>query len=279
MAAITLNNFKPRWQGAYNSGTTYSLNMIVSYAGSSWIYKSTTAGSGNAPPSSGDSNTQWARLNKGSDIGSLTLSAGDVLKYDGSNFTPVNIGAAGQIIKVNSGGTDLEFGVGGKDLKYYHHRDATRTTGSGENVTWMSNRTVYTKTSSTSNLFIIGEFKGKNNQGNDCAVPQITITDSSSNQWRTTANYVGNGGHTASQTNYRFFAHIGSLDTFYRISGSATYAAAGTITMSYYHTSASGVSNDSWRSFNSDNNDDGRMYPHSDSRSHASPFTFFEVEP
>ncbi len=279
---MTINNsqLKTTWRGAYNNGTTYNTNDMVLYSGSAWIYRNATSASGNAPGSSSlDSTAYWYRVTKGSDLGALTLAAGSLIKHDGTNFVAQSIGTAGQILKVNSGASDLEFGIGGGDVGYSLHTDRNRRTGSGENVTWVTNRTIYTKQTATSELWMIIELRGDQNQGNDCCVPVCTFTDSAGNTWRMAANYKGNGSHSAAHNNYRLYAHIGTANSFHRISGSANTAAAGAINFTMQTTSKTGSGNDQWRAMNADNNDDGRAYPHSDTRSFASVWQIFEIEP
>jgi len=279
--AINSSQLKTTWRGTYAGGTTYSVNDMVLYNGSAWIYRNATSASGYAPgTASADSTAYWYRVTKGSALGALSLSAGSLIKYDGSNFVGQSIGTAGQSLKVNSGATDLEFGAGGGDINYSLHTDRNRRTGSGDNVTWVSNKTIYKKQLATTNLFFMYELRGTDNQGNDCSVPQVTITDSAGNQWRSAANYKGNGGHTNAMNNYRWYFHIGDQDaTHYRESGSATYAAAGAINFTLYTTSRTGSGSDNWRQMNPTNSDDNRNYPHSDTRSHASVWQIFEFDP
>ena len=277
---ISTSQLKTTWRGAYNNGTTYNTNDLVLYSGSAWIYRNATSASGNTPGSASvDSTAYWYRITKGSDLGALTLGTGSLVKYDGSNFVAQAIGTAGQILKVNSGASDLEFGTGGGDIGYSLHTDRNRRTGSGENVTWVTNRTIYTKVSATSELWMHIELRGDQNQGNDCSVPQCTFTDSAGDQWRMAANYKGNGGHQNAHNNYRLYAHIGSANSFHRISGSADVAAAGAINFTLYTTSATGSGNDNWRVMNPTNSDDSRAYPHSNTKSFASVWQIFEIEP
>ena len=60
MATIDVGKIRFNWTGAFATGTTYSLNDVVSYSGSSWVYVNTTAKTGTAAgaPSSSNS-THW----------------------------------------------------------------------------------------------------------------------------------------------------------------------------------------------------------------------------
>ena len=39
MATVTLGNIKLNWKGAYNAGTAYAIDDVVSYNGSSYVAK------------------------------------------------------------------------------------------------------------------------------------------------------------------------------------------------------------------------------------------------
>ena len=107
---------------------------------------------------------------------------------------------------------------------------------------------------------------------------RLQFTDSAGNQWRMAANYKGNGAHGNAHNNYRLYAHIGSANSFHRISGSADVAAAGAINFTLYTTSATGGGNDNWRTMNPDNNDDSRAYPNSNTKSFSSLLQIFEIQ-
>ena len=90
MATIDIGKIKPVFKGTYDNSTAYVLDDIVYYNGSSYVAKTSTTG--NLPTDT----TKWNILASGSGgIWDSTLS----------------IGSAGQIVKVNSGATALEFGA------------------------------------------------------------------------------------------------------------------------------------------------------------------------
>ncbi len=90
MATIDIGKIKPVFKGTYDNSTAYVLDDIVYYNGSSYVAKTSTTG--NLPTDT----TKWNILASGSGgIWDSTLS----------------IGSAGQSVKVNSGGTALEFGT------------------------------------------------------------------------------------------------------------------------------------------------------------------------
>ena len=90
MATIDIGKIKPVFKGTYDNSTAYVLDDIVYYNGSSYVAKTSTTG--NLPTDA----TKWNVLASGSGgIWDSTLS----------------IGSAGQVVKVNSGATALEFGT------------------------------------------------------------------------------------------------------------------------------------------------------------------------
>ena len=90
MATIDIGKIKPVFKGTYDNSTAYVLDDIVYYNGSSYVAKTSTTG--NLPTDT----TKWNILASGSGgIWDSTLS----------------LGSAGQSVKVNSGGTALEFGT------------------------------------------------------------------------------------------------------------------------------------------------------------------------
>ncbi len=101
MATIDIGKIKPVFKGTYDNSTAYVLDDIVYYNGSSYVAKTSTTG--NLPTDT----TKWNIYASGSGgIWSSTLG----------------IGTAGQVVKVNSGGTALEFGTdaGGSVLAVSH---------------------------------------------------------------------------------------------------------------------------------------------------------------
>ena len=92
MATIDIGKLKPVFKGTYDNSTAYVLDDIVYYNGSSYVAKTSTTG--NLPTDA----TKWNVLASGSGgIWDSTLS----------------LGSAGDVVKVNSGATALEFGSAG----------------------------------------------------------------------------------------------------------------------------------------------------------------------
>ena len=99
MATIDIGKIKPVFKGTYDNSTAYVLDDIVYYNGSSYVAKTSTTG--NLPTDT----TKWNILASGS---------------GGIFDSTLSIGTAGQVVKVNSGATALEFGdaSSGKILQY-----------------------------------------------------------------------------------------------------------------------------------------------------------------
>ena len=89
MATIDIGKIKPVFKGTYDNSTAYVLDDIVYYNGSSYVAKTSTTG--NLPTDA----TKWNVLASGS---------GGI--YDST----LSLGTAGQVLKVNSGASALEFG-------------------------------------------------------------------------------------------------------------------------------------------------------------------------
>ena len=122
MATINLGNIKFNWQGTYNAGTTYAVDDVVAYNGSSYVC--ILASTGNLPTNT----TYWNVMSQagtdgtdGTDVGTTLTTQGDMLYRDGSGLQRLAKGTAGQVLKINSGATAPEWGSdegGGMDLLY-----------------------------------------------------------------------------------------------------------------------------------------------------------------
>lgn len=88
MATIDIGKIKPVFKGTYDGSTAYVLDDIVYYNGSSYVAKTSTTGN---IPTNG---TYWEVVAVGS--GGIWNSA-------------LSLGSAGQVVKVNSGASALEF--------------------------------------------------------------------------------------------------------------------------------------------------------------------------
>ena len=107
MATVNLGAIRFNWKGAYNNGTAYVADDVVSSAGSSYIC--ILASTGNAVSNA----TYWSQMSSagtdGTDIGTTITTQGDVLYRDGSGLQRLAKGTASQSLTMNSGATAPEW--------------------------------------------------------------------------------------------------------------------------------------------------------------------------
>ena len=134
MASVDLGRIKLKWQGTYSGGTAYTPDDVVYYVdgsvGSSYIC--VTASTGNAPSSGGSAHSSWNYLAKGQSS-SPTTTQGDIIVRGSSADARLAIGAAGKVLKVNSGANGLEYGDGGKVLQIVRARTTSVHSTSNNN--------------------------------------------------------------------------------------------------------------------------------------------------
>tara|TARA_A100001201_G_scaffold4937_1_gene9376 strand:+ start:4914 stop:5756 length:843 start_codon:yes stop_codon:yes gene_type:complete len=185
MATIDLGKIKMVWRGAYNNATAYTIDDAVSLNGTSYICIAATTG--NTPPNA----TYWNVLAQGgTDLGAALSNNQIAIKNNSGNIAGVNIGNAGEFLKVSSGATGYEFGAVSSDFVRVITAAGDGTavldvdncfTADYENYLILGN--VYTSTTTAcyirlqdtnnseinSNYFYVGyqAYKGSSNQGND----------------------------------------------------------------------------------------------------------------
>ena len=111
MATVTLGNIKLNWKGAYNAGTAYAIDDVVSYNGSSYIAK--TATTGNLPTVTAN----WDLMSQagtngtnGTDLTSTLTTQGDILYRDGSGLQRLGAGTSGYVLKTQGTGANPVWG-------------------------------------------------------------------------------------------------------------------------------------------------------------------------
>ena len=100
MATINLGRIKPVFQGAYNAGTAYVVDDIVTSGGETFIciLASTCNATSNA--------TYWSKLaKKGDDVTQLTTH-GDFLFRDASGVQRLAAGTSGQVLQTKGNASD-----------------------------------------------------------------------------------------------------------------------------------------------------------------------------
>lgn len=144
MATVNIGNLTFTHKGDYASGTTYAKNDVVYYSTNGNAYIAKQATTGNAPTST----AHWDLFAAGS--GGI-WNAG------------LSLGSAGQVVKVNSGASSLEFGtivskILGTSYITYNSRSQPPQSPSGSNGysgttnIFPSNQFQYTKTIQNSHL-------------------------------------------------------------------------------------------------------------------------------
>jgi hypothetical protein len=104
MATVNLGAIRFNWKGAYNNGTAYVADDVVSSAGSSYIC--ILASTGNAVSNA----TYWSQMSSaGTDLSTTITTQGDVLYRDGSGLQRLAKGTASQSLTMNSGATAPEW--------------------------------------------------------------------------------------------------------------------------------------------------------------------------
>ena len=110
MATLNLGRIKPVFRGAYNNGTAYVVDDIVTSGGSSYICIQSSTG--NAVSNA----TYWTLMAQGgTDVGTTLTTQGDILYRDGSGLQRLPKGTAGQVLQMNSGATAPEYGTVSSD--------------------------------------------------------------------------------------------------------------------------------------------------------------------
>jgi len=145
MATIDLGKIAFVNKGTYNNSTTYEKNDLVQFTDggllSTYLYIDSTAQSGQAPSSSGTAGSRWVYFAKGgaagTDVGTTLTTQGDILYRDGSGLQRLPKGAAGEVLKINSGATAPEWGAdeGGKVKQVVVASNTSGVTSSSHDMT------------------------------------------------------------------------------------------------------------------------------------------------
>ena len=154
MATVNLGNIKLNWKGAYNAGTAYIVDDVVSYNGSSYVC--IQASTGNLPTVTTYWNQMSAKGTDGTDVGTTLTTQGDILYRDGSGLQRLAAGTSGQALITGGSGANPSWGDVGGNLLMTDH-DSTTTQQTVNNVDWTDvSGLEFTKTpASTSSKFIL----------------------------------------------------------------------------------------------------------------------------
>jgi hypothetical protein len=117
MATINLGAIKFNWKGAYNSGTTYAVDDVVSSGGNSYVCIQASTGNavGNATAywnimsSAGTNGSNGSNGSNGTDVGTTITTQGDILYRDGSGLQRLGAGTSGQLLQSGGSGANVSW--------------------------------------------------------------------------------------------------------------------------------------------------------------------------
>ena len=123
MATINLGRIKPVFQGAYNAGTAYVVDDIVTFEGQSFIC--ILASTGNATSNA----TYWTLIaKKGADVTQLTTH-GDFLFRDGTGVQRLAAGSSGQVLVTKGASANPEWASANGIVWDYRNASFTAVSG------------------------------------------------------------------------------------------------------------------------------------------------------
>jgi hypothetical protein len=118
MATITLGNIKFNWKGAWNSGTAYVIDDVVSLSGSSYVC--IQAGTNQNPASA---SAYWEQMSSagtngadGTDLTTTLTTQGDLVYRDGSGLQRLGAGTTGQVLQTGGSGANPSWGTVSSDF-------------------------------------------------------------------------------------------------------------------------------------------------------------------
>ena len=107
MATINLGAIKFNWKGAYNSGTSYAVDDVVSSGGNSYVCiqaHSTAQAVGNATAYWNIMSSAGTNGTNGTDLTSTLTAQGDIVYRDGSGLAKLGAGTSGQYLETKGTG-------------------------------------------------------------------------------------------------------------------------------------------------------------------------------
>ena len=133
MATINLGAIKFNWKGAYNSGTSYAVDDVVSSGGNSYvcIQAHSNQAVGNATAYWNIMSSAGTNGTDGTDVGATLANKEIAFKTNAGAVDGIPIGTAGQVLKVNSGATGYEYGSAGGVLACYYDNWNNQYSASG----------------------------------------------------------------------------------------------------------------------------------------------------
>lgn len=117
MATINLGNIKFNWKGTYNAGTTYAIDDVVAYNGSSYVCIQATTG--NLPTVT----AYWDTMSSagtngtnGTDLTTTLTTQGDIVYRDASGLARLPAGSVNQVLQSGGSGANPSWGTVSSDF-------------------------------------------------------------------------------------------------------------------------------------------------------------------
>ena len=189
MATINLGAIKFNWKGAYNNGTTYAVDDVVSSGGNSYVCIQASTGNavGNATAYWNVMSSAGTNGTNGTDVGTTLTTQGDILYRDGSGLQRLAKGTAGQVLQMNSSANAPEYATagGGKIKSITTSQDTSQRS---------TNSTSYTEASNTLQLSLTPE--------------------SASSKFLVSFDFSGGGSNSSARYYYSIKRNSGGVSTF-----------------------------------------------------------------
>ena len=204
MATINLGNIKFTWQGAYNAGTAYAIDDVVSYNGSSYVC--IQASTGNLPTVT----THWNIMSSagtngtnGTDLTSTLTTQGDIVYRDGSGLARLGYGTSGQALLTQGAGANPIWGsAGGIKQVIQTVKTSAQTINSTSDVDIMS--VAITPSSTSSKILVSQNCQASADDHADLIVvrgsTQIYLGDAIGSRSRTAHGFYGDSQSDIIQT-------------------------------------------------------------------------------
>jgi len=168
MASVNLGSIKFNWKGAYNAGTAYAVDDVVSHSGNSYVC--ILASTGNVPTNT----TYWNIMSQagtngtnGTDLTSTLTTQGDIVYRDGSGLQRLAAGTSGHaLITKGSGQNPVWESVSGHLVSFHYSYDNTNrtTTSTSFGLHGSSTAIQITPASANSKFLLIMTAQFGNNQ-------------------------------------------------------------------------------------------------------------------
>lgn len=188
MATINLGNIKFTWKGAYNAGTAYAIDDVVSYNGSSYVC--ILASTGNLPTNT----TYWNVMSsKGTDADLLNIAStaqGDIYYNNGSAIARLAPGTANQVLQTGGSGANPSWGTLSSDYVKIARYSATGVGASSYNFENIFDASVYSR-------YIIHGYINKSSNGSQIRARYLNDSTAYTN----TNGYFHGGYDAYRQTN------------------------------------------------------------------------------